>query len=266
MKTLTMVVAVALATVSVPSMGVAAGLVPVEIITPSGAPLVITEATAWLRPYPHPLLQDGKRADHVPSLALRVAQVRNVADRGITAFELHAQAFNPFGEEVRLRNINVVSAWNTSWTGEISTVSDANVYIHVPSKPVLKGTKAGVGLTYWAYQGTIGRVVVTVSRVKFEDSSVWKTSEPAVVRGAQDDAETMIAKAAIVAALHRQLLDVYQGQGLQAMLAQLRIKPSGTDLTAVTIADERQRLLAIYEDHGEQALLAELQRVPSPSP
>jgi hypothetical protein len=77
-------------------MGSAAGLLPVEIIMPDSAPLVIAQATAWLEPYPHPLLQGGKRADHVPSLALHVVRVWSIIDKPITAFELHARAGSHF--------------------------------------------------------------------------------------------------------------------------------------------------------------------------
>jgi hypothetical protein len=184
MKILVFVVAITITLVA-SSMGTSAGLLPLQIVTPDDAPLVVTQAAAWLKPYPHPLLLDGKRADHVSSLALSVGQVRNVTDKAITAFELQARASNPFGDDIPLRNIHVVSAWSTAWTDAISTVSDTNAYIHVPPRPLLKGS-AYLGLTYWIYRGTIGRVSVAVSRVKFSDGTVWQSGgEPATVPASQ---------------------------------------------------------------------------------
>ena len=75
-----------------------------------------------------------------------------------------------------------------------------------------------------------------------------------------DDPVIAAAKAQIAATIRKQLLDLYQTQGLDALLARLRTSPAGDDLGTQTIRAERQRLLDIYEWGGPDALIAELRK------
>lgn len=76
----------------------------------------------------------------------------------------------------------------------------------------------------------------------------------------QDDPVITAAKAQIAATIRKQLFDLYQTQGLDALLARLRTSPAGDDLGTQTIRAERQRLLDIYEWDGSDALIAELRK------
>lgn len=95
-----------------------------------------------------------------------------------------------------------------------------------------------------------------MTRVKSADGSIWKIGDAGPTPKAKDD-PTMLA---INAALYKQLLGVYDREGIEAVLANLRTKPAGTDATAQAIAPERERLLNIYEGEGREALLAELRK------
>ncbi len=75
-----------------------------------------------------------------------------------------------------------------------------------------------------------------------------------------DDPAFTAAKAQIAATVRKQLLDLYQAEGLDTLLAKLRTSPAGDDLAAQIIRAERQRLLDIYEWDGSDALIAELRK------
>lgn len=75
-----------------------------------------------------------------------------------------------------------------------------------------------------------------------------------------DDPVITAAKAQIATTVRKQLLDLFQTGGLDAVLARLRTSPAGDDLGTQTIRAERQRLLDIYEWDGPDALIAELRK------
>jgi len=75
-----------------------------------------------------------------------------------------------------------------------------------------------------------------------------------------DDAAIAAIKAKVVATVRKQLLDLYQREGLDAVLAKLRTPATGSDVVSQTIYAERQRLLDAYEFEGRDGLLAELRK------
>jgi len=67
-------------------------------------------------------------------------------------------------------------------------------------------------------------------------------------------------KAKVTATVRKQLLDLYQHDGLDAVLARLRAPAKGSDVVSQAIYAEHQRLLDVYEFDGRDGLLAELKK------
>lgn len=76
----------------------------------------------------------------------------------------------------------------------------------------------------------------------------------------EDDPGLAVIKIKVAATVRKQLLTLYQGEGLDAVLAKLRASLTGDDIATQAIRAERQRLLDIYEWDGPDALVAELRK------
>jgi S1-C subfamily serine protease len=75
-----------------------------------------------------------------------------------------------------------------------------------------------------------------------------------------DDPGLAAIKIQVAVTVRKQLLALYQREGLDAVLAKLRASLTGDDLATQAIRAERQRLLDVYEWDGPDALIAELRK------
>lgn len=95
-------------------------------------------------------------------------------------------------------------------------------------------------------------------KVKYElDFRIVPSSDSAKL---PEDPAISAIKEKVTATVRKQLLDVYQHEGLDAVLTRLRAPAKGSDVVSQTIYAEHQRLLDVYEWDGRDALLAELKK------
>ncbi len=89
---------------------------------------------------------------------------------------------------------------------------------------------------------------------------IYYTIIPQSGNATPEDDPVALIKVQVATTVRKQLVDLYQREGLDALLAKLRTSATGDDLAAQAIRAERQRLLDIYEWDGPDALIAELRR------
>lgn len=117
------------------------------------------------------------------------AKVRNVTDRRIVAYQLQWRLFNAFDEQI-----------------DSATGTD--------NDPLGPGAEKNEGWEKVDLSRATGvRVTVAVLRVRFEDGATWSTSAPLAQVPTCTDA---------LKAERARLLQIYQVQGLDALLAELR--------------------------------------------
>lgn len=171
------VLALVLAVVTTTWRAEAAKPLPVSIAEQPSAPVKILQATS------------GYEDTRVTSnFYWRMqANVRNVSDKRIVAYELEWNQYNAFDEKV-------------------------DDVVGVSNQPLAPGAEANPAWEKVNLRGTGVKVTVSVHRVRFEDGTTWAGVTVAQVPGCTDALKAERAR----------LLQVYQTQGFDALLSELR--------------------------------------------